>query len=68
MFTPEAIIDTVQNSKKQVVNTFVLDEKIKKGLVELIDAQTEFSKTLVKNTLSLSELYVKNLRENKTSK
>jgi len=68
MFTPEAIIDTVQNSKKQVVNTFVLDEKIKKGLVELIDAQTEFSKTLVKNTLSLSELYVKNLRENKASK
>lgn len=68
MFTPEAYIDAVQNSKKQVVNTFVADEKIKKGLVEVIDAQTEFSKTLVKNTLAFSELVVKNFAVNAYNK
>lgn len=68
MFTPEAYIDAIQNGKKQVVNTFVTDEKIKKGLVEVIDAQTEFSKTLVKNSLALSELVVKNFAVNAYTK
>jgi hypothetical protein len=60
MFTPETIIDSVQNAKKQVVNTFVTDDKFKKELVKLIDAQTEFAKGQVKATLSISEALVKN--------
>jgi hypothetical protein len=39
MFTPDAIIDSVQNAKKQVVSTFVQDATIKAGLIEIIEAQ-----------------------------
>jgi hypothetical protein len=60
MFSPEAIIDSVQNAKKQVVNTFVVDTTIKAGLIEVIDAQTEFTKTVAKNMLTFGQLAVKN--------
>lgn len=60
MFTPETIIDSVQNAKKQAVNTFVVDKTIKAGLIEIIDAQTEFTKTLTKNMLTFSQLAVQN--------
>jgi hypothetical protein len=60
MFTPEYFIDSVQNAKKQAVNTLVVNEQIKKSLVELIDAQTTYAKTVVKNTISFTELFVKN--------
>ncbi len=60
MFTPEHFIDGVQNAKKQAVNTFVVDEKIKKGLIEIIDAQTAFSKTVAQNVLMFSQVFVKN--------
>lgn len=58
--TPDQIIDSVQNAKKHIVNTFVVDAKIKQGLVEVIDAQTALAKTMAKNTLSFAELFVKN--------
>ncbi len=60
MFTPDAIIDSVQNAKKQVVSTFVQDATIKAGLIEIIEAQTEFSKTIAKNALTFSQLAVQN--------
>ena len=60
MFTPEAIIDSVQNAKKQFVTTFVTDEKFKKEITKLIDSQTEFAKGQVKATLSIAEALVKN--------
>jgi len=60
MFTPEQIIDNVQNVKKQVVNTFVVNDQVKKGLIEIIDAQTAFTKTVAQNTLLFSQLFVKN--------
>ena len=60
MLSPEAIIDSVQNAKKQVVNTFVVDQTIKAGLIEIIEAQTEFTKTVAKNALTFSQLAVKN--------
>ncbi len=60
MFTPEQFIDNVQNVKKQVVNTFVVNEQIKKGLIEVIDAQTAFSKSLAQNALLFGQLFVKN--------
>jgi hypothetical protein len=59
MLSPEVFIDGVQNAKKQVVNTFVVDQTIKAGLIEIIDAQTEFTKTLAKNMLTFSQLAVK---------
>lgn len=60
MFTPEQLIDNVQNTKKQVINTFVTHEEIKKGLIEVVDAQTAFCKTVAQNTLLFSQLFVKN--------
>lgn len=60
MFTPDFFIETIQNAKKQAVNTFVVDAKIKAGLIEVIDAQTEFTKTVAKNTLTFAQLYVQN--------
>jgi hypothetical protein len=60
MFTPDALIDSVQNAKKQVVSTFVQDATIKAGLIEIIEAQTEFTKTVAKKTLTFSQLAVKN--------
>lgn len=60
MFTPDQFIDSVQNAKKQVVNTFYVNEEIKKGLIEIIDAQTAFSKTVAQNALMFSQVFVKN--------
>ena len=60
MFTPEQFIDNVQNAKKQVISTFVTHEEIKKGLIEVVDAQTAFAKTVAQNTLLFSQLFVKN--------
>ena len=60
MFSPEVIIDSVQNAKKQVVSTFVTHEEFKRGLIEIIDAQTAFSKTVAQNGLLFSQLFVKN--------
>lgn len=60
MFTPEIIIDNVQNAKKQAVQTFVTNKEIQKSLIELIDAQTAYCKTLSQNVLLFSQLFVKN--------
>ena len=60
MFTPETIIDSVQNAKKTFVTTFVTDDKFKAELIKLVDAQTEFAKGQVKTTLSIAEAFVKN--------
>ena len=60
MFTPEAIIDSVQNAKKQFVNTVITNESFKKELIKLVDAQTEFAKGQVKTTLSIAEAFYKN--------
>lgn len=60
MFTPEYFIDGVQNAKKQVINTFVVDKTIKDSLIEVVDAQTAFVKTATNNALTLSQLFVKN--------
>lgn len=60
MFTPEAAIDYVQNAKKQVVSTFVADATIKAGLIEIIEAQTQFAKSVAKNALTFSQLAVQN--------
>jgi hypothetical protein len=60
MFTFDLIIDSVQNAKKTIVNTFVTDKKFQADLIKLVDAQTEFAKGQVKTTLSIAETLVKN--------
>ena len=66
MFSPETIIDSVQNAKKQVVNTFVVDKTIKTSFIEVIDAQTAFIKTASQNALTLSQMVVKNFAVSST--
>ena len=60
MFTTDSIIDSVQNAKKQFVNTFITNDSFKKELIKLVDAQTEFAKGQVKTTLAIAEAFVKN--------
>jgi hypothetical protein len=60
MFTPDYIIDSVQNAKKTFVNTFITNETFKKDLIKLVDAQTTFAKGQVKTTLEIAEALVKN--------
>jgi hypothetical protein len=60
MFTADFLIDSVQNAKKQAVNTFVTDKKFQSELIKLVDVQTEFAKGQVKTTLSIAEAFVKN--------
>jgi hypothetical protein len=48
MFTLDATIDAVQNSKKQFVSTFVQNEAIAKALNSFIDAQAEYTKKATK--------------------
>lgn len=48
MFTFDYVIDSVQNGKKQFVNTFVQHEGIKKALNDFVDGQTAYTKSAVK--------------------
>ena len=44
-------IDAIQNGKKTIVTTFVIDKEIQSQLVTLIEAQTEFYQGWVDTTL-----------------
>jgi hypothetical protein len=48
MMTFSEVIDTVQNSKKTWVKTFVTNEKVAEALNGFVDAQTEYTKNAVK--------------------
>ena len=48
MYTVDQTIDTVQNAKKQFVNSVVKNEAIAKSLNEFVDAQTAYTKSAVK--------------------
>ena len=54
MFNPETFIDTVQNGKKQFVNTFVQHEGVKKALNEFVDAQAAYTKAAVKTATEVN--------------
>lgn len=42
-------IDTVQGAKSNFVKTFIQDKEIAKSLQSFVDAQTEFTKVMVKS-------------------
>ena len=48
MFTLDATIDAVQNSKKQFVKTFVQNEKIAEAMNTFIDEQAAYTKRAAK--------------------
>ena len=47
MFTADAIIDTVQNGKKQFVKTFVQNEAAATAMNTFIEAQADYTKKAV---------------------
>jgi len=49
MFAYNTFIDTIQGSKKYFVNTFITDEKVRKPMLAFVDAQTAFTKQIVKS-------------------
>ena len=55
MFATDTFIDTVQGSKKYFVSTFVTDEKLRKPLNAFVDAQTAFTKQIVKSFVDVSK-------------
>ncbi len=59
MFTHNTIIDSIQNGKKQIVNTFVTDAKFKAELNKLIDAQAQAAKTSVEASLAIAQAVTK---------
>jgi len=59
MFTHNTIIDSIQNGKKQFVNTFVQDAKFKTELHKLIDAQAQAAKTSVEASLAIAQAFTK---------
>jgi hypothetical protein len=48
MFTLDATIDAVQNSKKQFVKTFVQNEKVADAMNSFIDEQSAYTKKAAK--------------------
>lgn len=51
MFTNDMMIDAVQNSKKTLVNTFVVNEDVKDTMLKFVDAQTDYTKAAAKSTV-----------------
>jgi hypothetical protein len=43
------MIDFIQSTKKQFVNATVTDERIKQGLYNFVDKQSELCKIITKN-------------------
>lgn len=50
MFSADAVIDTVQNGKKNWVNAVVPHEDTRRAMNSFIDDQTEYAKTVSKIT------------------
>lgn len=63
MFTHNQVIDSIQEGKKQIVNTFVTDAKFKAELIKLIDSQAAATKTSVEASLAIAQAFVKNSTE-----
>lgn len=54
MLTTETFIDSVQNVKKNFVNSFVTNETIKDSMLRFVDTQTAYTKEAAKNFSSLA--------------
>jgi DNA transposition AAA+ family ATPase len=54
MFSADSYIDTVQNGKIQFINTFVKQDAIKEALVDFVDAQTKYTKEVVKTATEVT--------------
>lgn len=60
MFTPHYFIDNVQQLKRNTVSTLISNPALKKEMLDLIDAQTQFYKSAVNSSLSIVATVFKN--------
>ncbi len=65
MFAADRFIDTVQDSKKYFVSTFVTDEQLKKPLFDFIEAQRQFTKAMVKTGNDVMSIMVDSFIKNR---
>jgi len=61
MFTPHFFIDTFQNTKKVVANQIFKDARLNKAAIDYIDAQTQFAKMAVNNTIDMAKYSVETI-------
>jgi len=55
ILTPDAYIDTFQNTKKNITNEIVTDKTLNKAVNDFIDAQTSFAKSVVYISTSIAK-------------
>jgi hypothetical protein len=58
MFTPEFFIDAIQSTKQSVFRRVIQDEQLREVADRYIQAQTDFAKMLVRNTIDLAKYSV----------
>jgi hypothetical protein len=58
MFTPHFFIETFQNTKKIVADQIFKDPALNKAAHSYIDAQTQFAKMAVNNTIDMAKYSV----------
>jgi len=66
MFAADRFIDTVQDSKKYFVTTFITDENLKAPLFSFIEAQRAFTKQIVKTFNYVMSVFTDTLLKSKT--
>lgn len=62
MYNVNFMIDFIQNSKKQFVAATVTDDRIKKGLDQFVDKQTELCKVITKNFEDFTRIAFENYK------
>jgi len=55
LMTPDAFIDVLQNTKKNISNEIFTDKTLSKIASDFIDAQTTFAKSMVKINTTLAK-------------
>lgn len=67
MFTFDTYIDAVQNTKKQMIKTFVTNKTIAESMIKFVDTQTEYTKSAMKASsdswTSMMQEMMKNAKE-----
>lgn len=57
MYTVESFITSVQDANHKAINTFVTNEAVRKQLLGLVDAQTEFTLDAAERATEMFETF-----------
>ena len=62
-YSPEFYIDSFQNTKRIITDKVITNKTLNKAAHAFIDAQTQFAKVLVNNTLEIAKLVTENVTD-----